>query len=261
MATRKDARESEQQQQQQQQDQSSRQQTAASGGTSQSASGAATGSVSDRERPLRTTRESGRGQSLSRSPQYGTQSGDYLSPFGLMRQISDSMDQIFQNFGLGSLGAPAGLWGREPSRGLSRSGGGFWAPQVELFQRGDQLVVRADLPGLSPDDVHVDIEDDVLTIQGERRNEYESGGEEQGFYRSERSYGTFFRAIQLPEGVNADNAQASFQDGVLEVKVPLPQSEQRRGRRIPIGAQSQSGQSQGAQSRGGQSHGSQTQGT
>ncbi len=261
MATRKDARESEQQQQQQQ-SQGGRQQAAGSGETSRSGEGtASSGNVSDRERSLRTSREGGRGQGLSRRSELGTQSGNYVSPFGLMRQFSDQMDQLFQSVGLGPLGLlPLGLSGRELRGAPARLESRLWAPQVELFQRGDQLVVRADLPGLSPDDVHVDVEDDVLTIEGERRNEYESGGEEQGFYRTERSYGSFFRAIPLPEGVNPEEAQASFQDGVLEVTVPLPKEEKRRARRIPVSAQSSQsriGQSQSSQSQGSQPHGTQ----
>jgi HSP20 family protein len=91
----------------------------------------------------------------------------------------------------------------------------LFSPPVEIFERDGQLVVRADLPGLTKDDVHVEVTDEALTIEGERR------------------YGTFRRQIPLPEGVNADQVIASFKDGVLEVSRPAPQ-QQARGRRIDI---------------------------
>jgi len=86
--------------------------------------------------------------------------------------------------------------------------------------------------------VNIEVENGVLTLSGERRHEDEENRE--GFYRSERIYGSFYRAIPLPEGVNEDQISATFNDGVLEVRVPLPQEQQRRGRRIEINSQSQS---------------------
>jgi HSP20 family molecular chaperone IbpA len=78
----------------------------------------------------------------------------------------------------------------------------LWSPQIETFEREGKLVIRADLPGLTKDDVNVEITDDAINISGERRNEDEERRE--GYYRSERSYGGFFRSIQLPEGANAE---------------------------------------------------------
>ena len=98
-------------------------------------------------------------------------------------------------------------------------------------ERDNNLVVRAELPGLSNDDVKVKMTDEGLVIQGERKREREEKGE--GWYRSERSYGQFYRLIPLPEGVNAEQAKARFENGVLEVSIPIPES--RRSRRsIPI---------------------------
>ena len=130
--------------------------------------------------------------------------------------------------------------GRQGSTALGRGAGGggsarssVWAPQIELFQRGDQIVVRADLPGLNKDDVDVEVHEGVLTISGERREQYEDRGE--GFFHSERSYGSFHRSIPLPEGVSEDQINAQFRDGVLEVTIPMPRhQEQQRGRRIEI---------------------------
>jgi HSP20 family protein len=131
----------------------------------------------------------------------------------------DSIQRFFGGFGLGAAGNRIGDWN-------------IFNPQVETFQRGDQLVVRADLPGLSKDDINVDVTDDAIIISGERRDEFED--EREGVYRTERSYGSFYRAIPLPEGAIADNAKAQFKDGVLEITMPAPPREATRGRRIEI---------------------------
>jgi HSP20 family protein len=107
-----------------------------------------------------------------------------------------------------------------------------WAPDVEVFQRGEQLVVRADLPGLKKEDVKIDVTDDTITIQGERKRQHEE--EQNGIYRSERSYGAFRRVVQLPEGAMADQAKASFRDGVVEITMPAPPEHVTRGRRLEI---------------------------
>jgi HSP20 family protein len=108
-----------------------------------------------------------------------------------------------------------------------------WAPAIEAFQRGNEFVVRADVPGLSRDDLSVEIGDDALTIQGERK--YDHQEEREGVFRSERSYGSFYRVVPLPEGAVSDSAKANFKDGVLEVVLQAPSHEVRRGRRIEIG--------------------------
>ena len=95
------------------------------------------------------------------------------------------------------------------------------------------MIVRAELPGLNKDDVKVEVTDDGLIIRGERKQEHEEKGE--GFYRSERSYGQFYRLIPLPEDVNTDQVRADFSNGVLEITVPVPERQQRR-REISIGA-------------------------
>jgi HSP20 family protein len=119
---------------------------------------------------------------------------------------------------------------------------GPWTPQIETLQRGDQFVVRADLPGLRKDDIEVDIGDDAITIQGERRDEHEE--EKDGYYRSERTYGRFCRVVPLPEGAIGESARAEFKDGVLEVTIQAPPKEVRQRRKIPIGENSRAGASQ-----------------
>ncbi len=136
-----------------------------------------------------------------------------MSPFELMRRFTDEMDRFFEG-------------------GASRFGGRHgWSPNVEVRQKNNDLVVCADLPGLSKDDVKVEVTDQGLVIQGERKQQHEQ--REQGYYRSERSYGQFYRVIPLPEDAKLDQAKAQFNNGVLEVTIPVPESEHTR-RQIPI---------------------------
>ena len=153
------------------------------------------------------------------------------SPFTFMRRFSEQMDRLFEDFGFGrSWLAPR--FGRDlmPS-GFDEFSASVWSPQVEVFEREGELVVRADLPGLTKDDVNVEVTDDAITISGERKSEHEEKGED--FYRTERSYGSFYRSIPLPEGVNTDEANATFNNGVLEITMQAPQR-QTRGRRLEI---------------------------
>ena len=152
-----------------------------------------------------------------------------VSPFSLMRRFSEEMDRLFGNFGLG--GGLGSGFGREFAR-LADLEGSMWLPQVESFERDGKLVVRADLPGLNKDDINVEITDDAIKIRGERRQEEEEN--EKGYYRSERSYGSFYREIPLPSGANSEDAGATFRNGVLEVTIPAP-ARQGRSRRIEIG--------------------------
>jgi len=149
-------------------------------------------------------------------------------PFELMRRFSDEMDRMFEDFGLAN-------W--------STSQVATWSPAIEVLQRGGNLVIRADLPGLKKEDVKVELTDDGIIIQGERSQDHEEKRE--GYFRSERSYGRFYRLIPLPENVNPQQVQASFNNGVLEVTLPIPQSQQRK-HEIPI----QTGGSQQAASAG-----------
>ena len=144
------------------------------------------------------------------------------SPFtSIFQRWNDEMDRLFEDFGFDQQGI-----------GNRQRQAGVWSPQVEVFQRGNELIARAELPGLSKEDVKVEINEDMLTIQGERKQEHEE--EREGWYRNERSYGSFFRAIPLPEGTIADSAKASFKDGVLEIVLQAPPQEVSRGRRLEI---------------------------
>jgi HSP20 family protein len=106
-----------------------------------------------------------------------------------------------------------------------------WMPAMDLVETEDHFVLRADLPGLSEDDVKIEFEDGTLTVSGERKAEHESKSE--GYYRVERASGAFSRSLTLPQGIDPEAVTASFDRGVLEVRIPKP--EERKPRRIEIG--------------------------
>lgn len=165
-----------------------------------------------------TQTEQGRSVSRRENYQFPSFGGELfsLSPFALLREMTDWMD-------------------RSVSGGTSRSGGGrqnaMWAPAVEVRQKDNNLVVCADLPGIEPNDVKIEVENDILVIQGERKQEHKE--EREGWHRSERIYGSFYRAIPLPEGAKTEQAKADFRNGVLEVTVPVEQPKSNR-RQIQI---------------------------
>src|ERR671926_1359723 len=105
-----------------------------------------------------------------------------------------------------------------------------WVPPMDLVEAEDHFILKADLPGLTESDVNLEVQDGTLTISGERKAEHEQ--HEGGFYRIERSFGSFSRSLTLPDGVDPDRIAASFADGVLEVHIPKP--EERKPRRISI---------------------------
>jgi HSP20 family protein len=105
-----------------------------------------------------------------------------------------------------------------------------WIPAMDVVETDEHFVLKADLPGLAEDDVHVEVEDNVLTVSGERKAEHED--KRDGYVRVERSYGSFRRSLSLPEGVDPEAVSATFDKGVLEVRIPKP--EQRKPRRVAI---------------------------
>jgi len=105
-------------------------------------------------------------------------------------------------------------------------------PQFDTFRRGDKLVVRADIPNGKKDEICVEVENGILTISSEHRDQHEE--DRGGFFHSERSYGLFYRAVPLPAGIDADQIEAFFNDGVLEIAFPAPKREQSRTKRVPV---------------------------
>ena len=171
--------------------------------------------------------------SASMSPySQGYESGYGSGPFSLMRRISDEMDRFFENFGMGRSAFPS----QQQGSGQEAYGGGpglssMWSPHIEVSERNGKLLIEADLPGIKRDDINVRIEQDAVIIQGQRQQQQSSN--ERGYYRSERSYGSFYRTIPLPEGVDAESASATFRDGVLEIEFDAPRQRE-RGRTLEI---------------------------
>jgi HSP20 family protein len=153
-----------------------------------------------------------------------------VNPFRTLDRFAEEMDRLFDDFGFGRGWLTPRLGFGSPRQSIRRVE--EWLPAVEMLQRNNELVVRADLPGLSKDDIKVDVTEDAITIQGERKHEHEE--ERAGVYRTERSYGSFYRSVALPEGAMADQAKAVFKDGVLEVTMPAPPESVKRGRRLEI---------------------------
>jgi HSP20 family protein len=150
----------------------------------------------------------------------------FMSPFGLLQRFfRDDVADLLDAFGSRRAGMP--------SQSVATTNDLLsWSPKIDVVQRGNELIIRADLPGVNPDDVVVEIGDNAITVSGERRQEHT---EEHGsIYRFERAYGTFFREIPLPEGAIADQAKARFKEGVLEIRVPAPPEQVARGRRLEI---------------------------
>jgi HSP20 family protein len=146
------------------------------------------------------------------------------TPFEFMRRFGEEMDKLFGDFDFGRNWLPPAI---------ARSNGpGLWAPEIEMFEQDGQLVVRADLPGLTRDDVNVEINEDAIIIEGERRNEEKDNRD--GFYRTERSYGKFYRRLPLPDSVDPENANATFGDGVLEITMDAPKRTESKPRKVEI---------------------------
>lgn len=144
-------------------------------------------------------------------------------PFALLRQMTSELDRVFDDW-------PTIRW---PSfRGAEGPGEVSWMPKIDVVQRENRMVTRVDLPGMKREDVTVEVAEGQLVLSGERRREKEEKKED--FYRAEREYGSFYRAVPLPEGVDPDEVKATFSDGVLEVSVPLPAQTEPAVRKVEI---------------------------
>jgi len=150
-----------------------------------------------------------------------------------MRDLFDGIDQFQREM--------ARLWGEMAPlfpRPLGRHSERFsetsptWAPRMDVYTKDGDLVVKAELPGLQKEDVRIALEGNALVVEGERRGEQEI--KEEDYYRSERSFGRFYRYLPLDFEADASGIKASFRDGVLEVRIPRPASAEPKSRNIPI---------------------------
>ena len=159
-------------------------------------------------------------QTKSAAPAAARGEGD---PFALLRRMTTELDQVFETW-------PSFRWPllAEQTTAAPLS----WVPRIDVFERDGRLVTRVDLPGMKKDDVSVEVTDGHLVLSGERRREIEDSKENQ--YRSEREYGSFYRAVPLPDGVKVEDVKASFANGVLEVSLPLPARAEPSVRKIPV---------------------------
>jgi HSP20 family protein len=139
-----------------------------------------------------------------------------------LRELSSLQNEMNRLFGT-VFDAPAGGAG---NGGTLRR----WMPAMDLLETADHFVLRADLPGMTQDDVNIELEESTLTVSGERKSEHEE--RQEGFYRVERAFGSFSRSLTLPQGVDPEAVTASFDNGVLEIRIPKP--EERKPRRISI---------------------------
>ena len=144
-------------------------------------------------------------------------------PLRELGSLQNEMNRLFNTV----FDTPAPAGGGTPLR--------RWMPAMDLVEADEHFVLRADLPGMGEEDIKIELEDGTLTVSGERKAEHED--REEGYYRVERAFGSFSRSLTLPKGVNPDEVNASFDRGVLEVRIPKP--EERKPRRIEIGGAAQ----------------------
>jgi HSP20 family protein len=141
-------------------------------------------------------------------------------PFSLLRQMTSELDRAFEDW-------PSFRW---PAFAMSESVA--WSPKIDVFERDNRLVTRVDLPGMKKEDVSVEVTDGHLALSGDRKREKEETKD--NIYRREREYGSFYRAVPLPEGVKLADVKATFSDGVLEVSVPLAAKPDTNVRKVQI---------------------------
>ena len=139
-------------------------------------------------------------------------------PFRELRSLQDEMTRLF----VGAV--PRGGSGEQMAHGS-------WMPSVDIFEDKDRLVLEADLPGMKREDFEISVENNIITLRGERKFEKKVEGD--NYHRVERSYGSFTRSFTLPQTVTAEGATAEFEDGIL--RVSLPKREETKARKIEIG--------------------------
>jgi len=147
-------------------------------------------------------------------------------PFSEMTRWEHDIDEMFENF-LGRRIRP--FW---PERWWPASGLEITTPTVDLYEEKDDIVVKAELPGMEKDDIEINLTDDRLTIKGEKKQEQETKRE--NYYRSERSYGSFIRTLDLPREVQTDKVKAAFKNGVLEIRLPKTEEAKKKETKVKV---------------------------
>jgi HSP20 family protein len=148
-------------------------------------------------------------------------------PGTALARLHDEIDRMIENFTFPALPS---LWPGATPEGWSRR----WMPAINLYEKENNLIVEAELPGIPKDAVKINCTDHTLTIQGETKKEEEE--KKEGYYRMERRYGSFYRSVPLPENVDYGKAKAEFKDGVLTITLPKVAKPEEKGRTIPISA-------------------------
>ena len=147
-------------------------------------------------------------------------------PFSEMARWEHDIDQMFENF-LGRRLRP--FW---PERWWPATGMEITAPTVDLYEEKDDIVVKAELPGMEKDNIEINLTDDRLTIKGEKKKEKEI--KKENYYRSERAYGSFVRTLELPREVQSDKVKATFKNGVLEVRLPKTEEAKKKETKVKV---------------------------
>ena len=156
---------------------------------------------------------------LEKRPEY-LEKALVRDPFALMDRMRDEFDRLVEGFGV-----PA----------FTTRAQAMWQPLLEVSERDGTWVVKADLPGMKKEDITVEVTPEGLTLKGERKTEFTDEKKEESYFRTERTYGAFSRFIPLPEHAAAEEARATFKDGVLEIVIPVPKLETPAPKRLPIG--------------------------
>ncbi len=140
------------------------------------------------------------------------------NPWREMDTFSDRVNRLFDG-------------GFFPTLSLSEESGlRDWQPVVDIYREDEKIVIKAEIPGVDKDKVHVDVKDGVLTLTGERT--YENEVKEENYHRRERAFGRFARSFALPEGLDPEKIDADYKDGVLKIEIPKP--EEKKAKKIAI---------------------------
>ena len=159
-------------------------------------------------------------------PEKETQEVAPWRPFSDIARWERDMEELFDNLA-GSRFWPFRRRPWPPLRAMEIS-----APAVDVYEEKDDIVAKAELPGVGKDDIEVNVADNFLTIKGQKKKEEEL--KEENYYRCERSYGSFTRVVQLPSEVQTEKARASFKDGVLEVRIPKTDEAKKKVKKVKV---------------------------